>query len=170
MGTLNVSYVGTVLRKLTSDTGVDAIGTGLDSKFECAGYYGNTCGTPNPKYRHKLRLGFTLPNGLGLSGQWRYFSKVTNDTLSPDPDINPNGPSSAPANARIPSQSYFDLALTARIGDRYNFRLGANNILDKDPPIVGGEVSNAPFGNGNTYPQVYDALGRFIFAGVTIDF
>ena len=28
----------------------------------------------------------------------------------------------------------------------------------------------APLGNGNTYPQVYDALGRFVFAGVTIDF
>jgi outer membrane receptor protein involved in Fe transport len=166
LGTINVSYVGTILRSLDFDTGVDS-GGAANGKFDCAGLYGNTCGTPNPKYRHKLRAGFTLPNGLGLSGQWRYFSKVTNDVLGGDADITGT---SAPANNRIPAQSYFDLALTARIGDRYNFRLGANNILDKDPPIVGGEVSNAPFGNGNTYPQVYDSLGRYLFAGVTIDF
>ena len=108
----------------------------------------------------------------------RYFSSVENDALSGDCDIASPNPSAggacvgnvAPANRKIPSQSYFDLALSARVADRYNFRLGANNILDKEPPIVGGEVANAPFGNGNTFPQVYDALGRYLFAGVTIDF
>jgi len=178
MGTLNVAYVGTILRKLEIDTGVvPTTGTG-DGKFDCAGFYGNTCGSfltgaPNPKYRHKLRLGFTLPNGLGVSGQWRYFSSVKNDALSGDCDIVATGGcvgTVAPANQKINSQSYYDLALTARVGDRFNFRLGANNILDSDPPVVGGEVSNAPFGNGNTFPQVYDALGRYIFAGVTVDF
>ena len=43
----------------------------------------------------------------------------------------------APFNEQIPSQSYFDLTLTARIGDHYNFRLGVNNILDREPPIIG---------------------------------
>ena len=32
-----------------------------------------------------------------------------------------------------------------------------NNLLDKDPPVLN---TGAPFGNGNTYPIVYDALGR----------
>jgi len=181
MGTVNVSYVATLLDKLEIDTGVGA-------KFDCAGFYGNTCGSfltgaPNPKYRHKLRLGFTMPNGLGISGQWRYFSSVINDADAKDCDLGaninvptphcgrvPTDPGYQPANHKIPAESYFDLALTARLADRYNFRLGANNILDKEPPIVGSEVSNAPFGNGNTFPQVYDALGRYIFAGVTIDF
>jgi outer membrane receptor protein involved in Fe transport len=166
-GTVNVSYVGTILKKLETDTGI-APGGGLDGKYECQGFFGNTCGTPSPKYRHKLRLGFTLPEGLGISGQWRYFSGVDLDVLSNDPDL--AGTSPGEADNRIPAQSYFDLALTARLADRYNFRLGANNILDKEPPLVGGEVANAPFGNGNTYPQVYDALGRFLFAGVTVDF
>ena len=178
MGTLNVAYVATILRKLEIDTGVNGGATGQDGKFDCAGLYGSTCGSfltgaPNPKYRHKLRVGFTMPNGLGISGQWRYFSSVKNDGLSGDCDISSAAGcvgNVAPVNQRINPQSYFDLALTARIADRYNFRLGANNILDKSPPIVGGEVSNAPFGNGNTFPQVYDALGRFLFAGVTIDF
>ena len=181
MGTVSVGYVATLLDKLVIDQGVLPIvplDDSHDGKFDCAGLYGNTCGSflsgaPNPKYRHKLRLGFTMPNGLGISGQWRYFSKVKNDGLEADCDISATSTCTsavADANRRIKAQSYFDLALTARLADRYNFRLGANNIFDKDPPIVGSEVSNAPFGNGNTFPQVYDALGRYLFAGVTIDF
>ena len=176
LGMLNVSLVGTWLKDLITDTGLRPGIDGLDGKYNCAKFYGNTCGTPAPEWRHALRVGFTLPNGLGISGRWRYFSAVQLDTLSSDCDLtgaNPTGDCAvapAPANARINAQSYFDLALSARVADRYNFRLGANNLLDKQPPIVGGEVSNAPLGNGNTYPQVYDALGRFVFAGVTLDF
>ena len=172
LGTLNISYVGTILRKLSVDTGINTLATGgTDGVYDCQGLFGATCGTPNPKYRHKLRVGFTLPDGLGLSGQWRYFSAVKNDTLSSDADLNGGGgPASNPGDARMPAQSFFDLALTARLGDRYNFRLGANNILDRQPPVAGGAVVAPPFGNGNTFPQVYDALGRYIFAGVTVDF
>ena len=54
------------------------------------------------------------------------------------------------------AKSFFDLALTARITNKFNLRFGANNILDTDPPVAGGEVIPAGFGNGNTYPQVYD--------------
>ena len=67
-----------------------------------------------------------------------------------------------------------DLALTARIGDHYQFRLGVNNIMDKAPPVIGanGGTSACPavFCSGNTFPNVYDAMGRYIFAGVTLDF
>jgi len=191
LGTLSVNLVGTWLKDLVTDTGLrpnanGASGDPLDGRYDCAGFFGNTCGTPNPEWRHSLRVGFTLPNGIGLSGRWRYFGKVRLDTRSSDCDLGTNVPTTGtvqahcglaatennfvPADAEIAAQSYFDLTLTARIADKYNFRIGANNILDKDPPIVGGEVANAPFGNGNTYPQVYDALGRFVFAGVTVDF
>ncbi|HWJ58393.1 MAG TPA: TonB-dependent receptor [Sphingomicrobium sp.] len=178
-GTLNVSYVGTILRNLIVDNGINS-GNGSNGVFDCASFFGATCGTPNPKYRHKLRVGFTLPNGLGISGQWRYFSAVRNDTLSSDCDLNTGTTAggatcasfanSSPGDARLPAQSFFDLALTARIADRYNFRLGANNIFDRSPPVAGGDVVGPPSGNGNTFPQVFDSLGRFIFAGVTVDF
>ena len=45
------------------------------------------------------------------------------------------------------AQSYFDLAGTFTVGDHYNFRLGVNNILDKDPPL-------------------FTELGRFVRGGV----
>jgi outer membrane receptor protein involved in Fe transport len=175
LGSVSASIVGTYLKNLTFDTGLNPGTGGLDGKFECAGRYGATCsntvaGVPSPRWRHKARLGFTMPNGLGISGQWRYFSAVKDDTLSSDPDLNfLLGSHANPGSAKLNAQSYFDLTLTARVGDKYNFRVGANNILDKQPPVAGGE-SLGGFSNGNTYPQVYDALGRFLFAGVTIDF
>jgi outer membrane receptor protein involved in Fe transport len=51
------------------------------------------------------------------------------------------------------------------MAQKLNLRLGVNNIFDKDPPLQGLSL-----GNGNTYPQVYDALGRYMFAGFTVDF
>ena len=44
--------------------------------------------------------------------------------------------------------------------------LGVNNVLD-DNPSISGAVGTS--GNGNTYPQAYDALGRFVFLA-TVDF
>jgi iron complex outermembrane receptor protein len=159
-GSLGLSFVGTYLDSLIAQPNVAVA-------FDCAGYFGAQCGTPSPKWRHKLRLTYTAPNGIGLSGQWRYFSAVKNNTLSPDPDL-----ASAARTAGtdfIGKQGYFDLVLTARIGDHYQFRLGANNIFDRLPPIINATITPT-YGNGNTYPQVYDALGRYIFAGVTLDF
>jgi outer membrane receptor protein involved in Fe transport len=177
IGTMNLSFVGTLLKKLEFDTGINPNVLGLDGVYDCLGFFGATCTSgapftsPNMKWRHKFRAGFTLPNGLGISGQWRYFSSVRNDSLSNDPDLNfTQGPHSTPADAKLPAQSYFDLSLSARVGDKYNFRVGANNIFDKSPPVAAGDVVGPPFGNGNTFPQVYDAMGRFLFAGVTVDF
>jgi len=160
-GNFNASFVGTYLRDLE-------VNPLADIRYDCAGFFGSQCGTPNPEWRHKLRLGVTLPNGLGISGQWRYFSRVRNDVLSSDEDL--SGGTPAPSNTQLNAQSYFDLALSARIGENYNFRIGANNILDKSPPVGGSQVVGAPFGNGNTYPQVYDSLGRYLFAGFTVQF
>jgi iron complex outermembrane receptor protein len=151
-----------------------AVATYLDSldvnpdgnvKYDCSGFFGAQCGTPNPKFRSKVRVTYTAPGGIGLSGQWRHFSGVVRDVLSSDPDLAATVRTAG--SDRIKQQNYFDLVLTAHIGDHYQFRLGANNIFDKIPPTL---VTPAPFGNGNTYPQVYDSLGRYIFAGVTLDF
>jgi outer membrane receptor protein involved in Fe transport len=177
LGTLNVSFVGTYLKELQFNTGINPGALGLDGVYDCAGLYGGTCTSgapftaPNMKWRHKLRVGFTLPMGLGISGQWRHFNSVKADTLSSDPDLNfAQGPNAFPGNAKLNARDYFDLALTARVADRYNFRMGANNLFDVDPPVAGGNVVGPPTGNGNTFPQTYDSMGRFLFAGVTIDF
>jgi len=50
------------------------------------------------------------------------------------------------------------------------FRVGVNNVFDKDPPVIGGSNLPGVAGNGNTFPQVYDSLGRFIFGQLTVQF
>ena len=180
LGTMNFSFVGTWLDELSFDTGVDPGVAGYNGKFDCAGLYGGTCGTPNPKWRHKLRVGLTMPSGLGFSVQWRHFAGVKADTLAADCDLNGdvavNGSCAGrpgidevggtdPGDARLSAREYFDLALTARLAQRLNLRLGVNNIFDRDAPVQGMGL-----GNGNTFPQVYDALGRYGFAGFTLDF
>ncbi len=167
IGTANLSFVGTYLKKLE--------GPGVAEPGKFAGL------TPSPKWRHVMRAGLTMPNGLGFSVRWRHFSGVNCDweteaecavTIDPDGKAGPRPPERhpIPGNERLSAQNYFDLSFSARLAQRLNLRLGANNILDTDPPVAGSQIIPAGFGNGNTFPQVYDALGRYLFAGFTIDF
>jgi outer membrane receptor protein involved in Fe transport len=50
------------------------------------------------------------------------------------------------------------------------FRLGINNLTDEDPTVVGQDSCPNVFCSGNTFPQVYDTLGRTVFLNVTADF
>ena len=161
-GTLSAGFNGTWVDKyLTND--------GLNPTYDCAGFYGATCGNPLPTWRHKLRIGLQMPVGIGISGQWRYIGKVSHERTS-----NAAVLAGAPPvlSKRIAAQSYFDLASTFTVGDHYNFRLGVNNILDKTPPLVTASSGSCQpvFCSGNTYPGVYDVLGRYIFAGATLNF
>jgi iron complex outermembrane recepter protein len=184
LGNLALSMIGTYLDSYKIDNG-------LTTPYDCAGLYGPTCsvggttdaGAPMPKWRHKLRATLQTPVGVGVSLQWRYVGKVKAETLSSNPSLNsPNVDATAPdvfgPGLKIGAQSYFDLATTFDIADSYTFRLGVNNILDKQPPLVTSGNANVsgtnlcPTGpcNGNTYPATYDALGRYIYAGVTLKF
>ena len=112
-----------------------------------------------------MRVGLTMPNGIGASVQWRYFGGTTLDTLDSNPALNGGTVGGNPGNTHMDKRSYFDLAFTARMAQKLNLRLGVNNIFDKDPPVQG--LSQ---GNGNTYPQMFDGMGRYMFAGFTVDF
>lgn len=155
-GTLTLNFIGTWLDELKTNSGIPGA-----ADIECVGLYGNVCGVPTPEWRHQARLSFNMKNGLGASVRWRYFGSVDVDSLSP---------TTQPGIAGFDAVNYFDLSLTFAAGDNYNFVLGANNVLDKSPPITGSQACPAGSCNGNTFAQVYDALGRYIFAGVTLDF
>ncbi len=167
LGTMSLSVIGTYLDKYETDNG-------LTPAYDCAGYFGPTCGGPAPVWRHKARLTFNMKSGLGLSAAWRYFGPVEAEYTNPSATL--NGPV-YDYNSRIGSQSYFDLVLTAKVGSHFMWQLGVNNLLDREPPIAHSGSGN--FGssncantvcNGNTYPGTYDSLGRYIFTGVTLDF
>jgi hypothetical protein len=175
VGTLTFNFLGTYLDELVTDTGVSI--PGLDQTFDCVGLYGNVCGQPSPEWRHQARLGFNFRGGFGASVRWRYFDGVTLDAVDPNTNLNnPSGTGPAPGGVARPGAAgfdavnYFDLTFTFAAGDNFNFVLGANNVLDKAPPTTGSQACPAGSCNGNVYAQQYDALGRYLFAGVTLDF
>ena len=166
-GTVSLSMVGTLLDRYLVDNG-------LTQPYDCVGYFGPTCGGPSPKWRHKARIGFNMPNGIGLSAQWRYYGPV--DVEYKNKSTTLSGPFYN-YQSRIASQSYFDFALTANIARQVTWRLGVNNALDRQPPLVtsgsgtfGASACASVTCNGNTYPGTYDSLGRYIYTGVTLDF
>jgi outer membrane receptor protein involved in Fe transport len=176
MGGINFNFVGTYLDTLK----VKPLPGG--EAFDCAGYYGTICSVtggltaPNPEWRHKARLTWTTPFTYGewfkdfsLSLQWRHVNKVTLDAFSDDPQLNNPG-LQYETDRVLKSRDYFDLTASWTMRDNLNFRAGVNNLFDVDPPLNGS--SNCPTGpcNGNTWPQVYDAFGRYIFVGLTADF
>lgn len=159
LGSVTISMLGTYQHKFTIDLG------GLSTPFKCAGRFGFGCFTPVPRWRHKARLTWDTPSGISVSGSWRYTSRMS---LSPLPDL-PNPPGRL--SRRLPAQSFFDLSALVRVQRNYVLRMGVNNLLDREPPLLPfGEGALAGFSNGNTYPQWYDPLGRLLFIGATLNF
>lgn len=141
-----------------------------EAAYDCAGLYGTICESPNPTWRHKARVTWQTPiEGLNVSTQWRYFSSVDLDSTSSDPQL--NNPGNQPAtDLKLKAMNYFDVSANWTLMDNYTLRVGTTNLFDKRPPLVGGD--NCPTGicNGNTYAQVYDTAGRYVFVGLTADF
>lgn len=141
--------------------------------YDCAGLYGVTCGTPIAHWRSQMRITWTTPWNLGLSLNWRYIGPSSLDFNTNQPLLQNGSKDIGGPDAHISPYSYIDLAFTYRLKDRYTFRGGINNVFDKTPPLLDANnygIAAPPFGNGNTFPQVYDPLGRVFFLGVTADF
>jgi iron complex outermembrane recepter protein len=165
-GSLGLQLVGTWVNEFLTEPLPGA------SRYDCAGFFGTVCGTPIPEWRHKLRGTWTTPWNLDLSLTWRYIAAIDDDRTSGDPDL---ASEVIPTDKRLGSRTYVDLTGAYSFSDvgpfkSLNARLGINNVLDKDPPVVGQSTCPAVFCNGNTFPQVYDTLGRFVFLGLTADF
>jgi outer membrane receptor protein involved in Fe transport len=70
----------------------------------------------------------------------------------------------------IPAVSYFDFTTRFNVNEHFDLTLTVNNILDKKPPIVGNTAGSTSANSGNTFPALYDPLGRRITAGARIKF
>lgn len=177
-GKIRTNLIGTYVDEYV----VTPIANTPSTAFNCAGLYGDTCSsggaTSDPVFhwRHTLRTTWSTPwSGLDLTVSWRYFSQMKLDSLSSNPNL--SGAPGTIANggisntdAHISSYSYLDLSAAVKLADKITLRVGCNNILDKDPPVIGTTNLPSTAGNGNTFPQVYDALGRFIFGQIIAQF
>jgi outer membrane receptor protein involved in Fe transport len=158
-GSLNFNLIGTYLDSFEIE---NIPGLGI---YDCAGLYGPGCGTPLPEWRHKFRTTWNTPWNVDVSLSWRYFDAVTL-TRASDQALLKGAYNSV--DQELDSQNYIDLAASWTVWEKYTLTFGINNIMDDDPP-VSAQVG-AGFGNGNTFPQVYDAFGRYVFMGLSAKF
>jgi iron complex outermembrane recepter protein len=136
--------------------------------YDCAGLFGFTCQTVNPRWRHVLRTTWESPWHVSTSLTWRYIGAVSQDNDSSDPTLHFstfNGYDYV--NARIPAFNYLDLEATWNVNGIVQIRAGANNLLDKDPPLVNTDIVAG--GAANTY-STYDLFGRQLFLAFTAKF
>ena len=154
-GKIGLSFVGTYVDSLENDDGLGQ----ANSNVDCVGFYGITCGVPNPEWRHRARLAWNTPWDVNISGTWRYYGSVEyGDSQGTFPTR---------LDSELEAQNYLDLSAEWQVSDTVSARVGVNNVLDRDPPLTySGDTSK----NGNTYGQIYDTLGRFMFVSLTANF
>tara|TARA_R110000824_G_scaffold3762_8_gene17980 strand:+ start:3413 stop:6355 length:2943 start_codon:yes stop_codon:yes gene_type:complete len=152
-GSVNFGLTGSYLiKKAYQDAPTTA-------EYDCAGTFNSTCFV-SPKWRHTFRVTYRAPETFSVTAKWRYINKA--DAT----DIDGSAISAANGASKIKAQNYFDLSLNADVSDNFELNIGANNIMDKNPPLVGGNYST----NGNTYAGFYDTLGRYVFVGVSLKY
>jgi outer membrane receptor protein involved in Fe transport len=139
-------------------------------KYNCAGYYGGGCGQLIPKWSHELRATYTTNDKFfSASVNWRHLGPLTNVTNSGDPALGWTPEGERTTFYRIPAYDYIDLALSFRVTKAYSFRISANNLFDKTPPILPNSY-NYGLSRSNTLSARYDSLGRQLAVGVTLNF
>ena len=161
MGSLGVAMNGTYLKHYEVE---ELPGEGA---YDCAGLTNGSgkCGQPRPEWRHKLRVNWNTPWSVDVAATWRYFKGVKQETTSSNPQL--AGTTNAVDN-KFPNVSYLDLAANWSVTKKISLSGGINNLLDKDPPLTSHYGTGQ--GNGNTFPSMYDALGRKLFVNLTAKF
>jgi iron complex outermembrane recepter protein len=150
--------------------------TPLSINRECIGYYSTACGNPQPEWQWNARTTLGFGKGTDVSVLWRHLDGVNVEPVAPTPQVfggrpTTGGPATVFAAYRsIPAYDYFDLSVRQAIGDQLQFTLTVQNLFDKDAPDVGNTIGGTGPNSGNTFPSVYDALGRRFTAAVRLRF
>jgi iron complex outermembrane receptor protein len=159
LGHLDFNFVGSDMMMMKHDP----VTNSTIGEYDCVGKFGPACSASGfagiyPEWRHKLRMTWVTPWKVDASLQWRYIGGTSLDI-----------PKTQWVDTTLPAYNYFDLSADWRVRDNVTLRIGVNNLLDKDPPLIPGQLSTT-LNNGNTAPGTYDALGRYIFTGLTATF
>ncbi len=147
---------------------------GFDTVIECAGRFGNNCGNPIPKFSSVSRLSLT-DGPVTISTRWRHLSGVRDDDDNTDySEFN--------GIERINAYDLFDLTLSFMASENLTITAGVNNLFDTLPDtpdfdedgVVQGRPNSLLLGDNqqqaNTYPSVFDTLGRDYFVSAQFAF
>ena len=155
-GTFDVRLVGTYM--LTKETEIPAADT-----YDCTGIISSRCYAA-PEWRHTVTASYDSNSFWAVTARWRYFGGIDYDGGLT------NGKSEGVdtiVQGEVDSgESYLDLNASFRILDNTEILVGINNVLDEEPPLVGGSLSS----NANAVAGFYDTLGQYLFAQATLRF
>jgi len=146
-GDFNINYLGTynLQNDFTAFEGADVI--------TCDGEFGTTCGEPDPTYRHRV-VGTLNKDDWSFQTVWRLVGGVDDDAGEGVNFVDSIG-----------AFHYFNSSISKDIGDNVTLTFGANNLFDRDPPVIGDNDEQA-----NTFPATYDVFGRTYFANAKVRF
>lgn len=123
--------------------------------YDCSGVVSQDCFT-TPKWRHTFSADYQA-NDWRLGMKWRFFGQV---------DYEGTADKKLMADGGIDAYTFIDVSGNYAVNENVTLTAGVNNILDKEPPMVGNTIAS----NANTISGYYDTLGRFIHFSVGIKF
>lgn len=119
---------------------------------ECAGNFGNTCGSPLNESLWNTRA--TLTSGAWtVSGLLRYLGEVDDDQIE-----NGGVARNTLAAPSIDAMYYLDLSVAYDFNENARVTFGAMNITDELPDEIGDSAEQ-----GNTFPSTYSMFGPRLF-------
>ncbi|HEX2763283.1 MAG TPA: TonB-dependent receptor [Allosphingosinicella sp.] len=158
--------------------------TPISINRDCTAYYSTSCTNPRPRYKWNARASWDM-GAVETTLLWNHISAVNYEPIAPVPapplsqaqpgstaaafnglcpnTSGPNGTNTCAAGLNfksIPAFDYFDLGVRFDVSEDFEMGLLVENLFDKKPPLVGSGVGGTAFNNGNTFPTVYDAIGR----------
>jgi len=150
-GTWTTNLIGTYM--MTKET--TPLPAVKESAYDCVGIISTRC-FASPEWRHTASVSYDSNEWWSTTLKWRYFAGVdyegTTDTIAQE-NMSEN-------------QNYLDLNAVFRFMDSHDIVVGVNNIMDEEPPMVGGTLTT----NANTIAGFYDTLGRYLYTNVTFRF
>ena len=158
-GRLSTSIAGTYLldktfSPLQSDSSV---------AYDCTGNVSPQC-SQAPEWRHLATARYSIDR-YTAGVRWRYFGALDykdprnfrkGRPLTTDTGLVKNG--------GVDAYNWFDINGSVSFGPAL-LTAGINNVFDKEPPLVGSQLTN----NGNALGG-YDQLGRYLFTSLTLEF
>ena len=134
--------------------------TALSPVVDCKGVYGTSC-DPVPEFRSTFRVNWGLDN-FDASMLWRHIGSMNAQSNEAD--------SLFSAFRSVDSFDYFDLSFGYTYNDWVRFSLLLTNVADEDPPILGNETGSTSFNSGNTFPSLFDTVGRMYALNMKFSF
>lgn len=134
--------------------------TAASPVVDCKGAFGTSC-DPVPEFRSVLRVNWQR-NDFDGSVLWRHIGDM--DAQEGEADT------LFPTFRSVDAQNYFDLTFGYNYSDFLRFSVLIANVADEDPPILGNETGSTSFNSGNTFPSLFDTMGRTYTANLKLTF